>query len=66
VILVGMTSAKSVISGRVWRGQNIGWKQCVRRNLVSRNVEGRQFEGEIGTRLIIGVTVLGCEPVIMG
>lgn len=49
MILVGMSSAKIVMSGRVWRGRNI---ECVRRNLVSRNVEGREFGGEIGTRLI--------------
>jgi hypothetical protein len=27
-------------------------RQCACRNLVSRNVEGRKFGGEIGTRLI--------------
>jgi hypothetical protein len=65
VILVGMSSAKSVMSGRIWRARDIGWKRCVRRSLSSRKVEGTEFGGEIGARLIIGVIILGCEQVIM-
>jgi hypothetical protein len=44
VILVSMSSAKSVMSGRIWRGWNIGWSRRVCRKMIRKNVEGRKFE----------------------